>query len=402
MNFKVLALGAALGFAMALTPSCGTTKCSAANCGGCCSSDGTCVKTPNNAGNSSCGTTGNACIDCAKTNQVCNPATYQCGVAGTNGGTDGGSATCGGCLTSNGLCFEITSHTNCGANGSTCMACGIGQECVSGVCTSGDAGSTAAGAVGGACTLDSQCTAVPKTLTSPPYCKTTTDTGSATYKDGYCSRRCTANTDCGTTSGVQNLCIYYLGPNGEPDNFCLQGCGTVSTTCRDGYACYNFGDTMKPAGGCWLVDSVGKPPPVYDAGPGAVGNAGGACTTTAQCGSANNFFCIAAALPDGGPSGYPGGQCVGDCSLRLDPAWCGDGGACLPYLGPSDTRGQRIVWECSQGCNPAATAPNTCRPGYVCDVYNTTAGTCVPDCRNNFAGWCGTNSTCDATTGRCK
>ena len=82
MNFKVLALGALLGFAVAVVPSCGASKCSVANCKGCCSADGKCVADPANSDNSACGTQGNTCVDCAKTNQVCNKTTYQCGVTG--------------------------------------------------------------------------------------------------------------------------------------------------------------------------------------------------------------------------------------------------------------------------------------------------------------------------------
>jgi hypothetical protein len=324
-------------------------------------------------------------------------------VTGTGGGTADGGKTCGGCTTSTGLCLEVTNNTNCGINGSTCTACATGEYCTDGVCAAGDAG-ILPGAVGTTCTIDADCSAVPKTSTFPAFCKKQTLTGNASYAGGYCTRRCTQASDCGSSNGVPNVCTFFLGPNGEPDNLCLQGCGTAASQCRAGYGCYNFGSQAMPEGGCWLRTAAGNPPDVFDAGPGNPGNAGSACTTDRECGAAPFFGCNTAELPDGGPTGFPGGQCTGNCSLTINDNWCGDAGVCLPGLFLVDNLGPLVQWTCSQSCKPGVAG--ACRTGYVCEPFNATFASCSPDCRNNAATWCaethGSTSTCDSTTGLCK
>src|SRR5688572_2489009 len=70
MNFRMLALGASLGFLFAVVPSCGGgEKCGPSNCNsGCCDSDGKCVAT---VGDKACGASGNACVDCSAQSQTC-------------------------------------------------------------------------------------------------------------------------------------------------------------------------------------------------------------------------------------------------------------------------------------------------------------------------------------------
>ncbi len=399
MNFKVLALGALLGFAVAVVPSCGASKCSVANCKGCCSADGKCVADPANSDNSACGTQGNTCVDCSKTNQVCNKTTYQCGVTGTGGGGGDGGSTCGGCTTNNGLCLERTDTTNCGANGSVCKACAVGEYCTNGACTPPDAG-IVAGSLGTACKLDSECTGITLASGYLAFCKKQTIPGNVEYKDGYCTRRCLGATQCVSTGTSNNICPFFLGAAGEAENICMRGCNN-NGDCRTGYACVNFGSSTQPLNGCWVLQSDGGLPDVYDAGPPSMATAGSACTGNAECGPAPFFYCVPELRSDGGATGFPGGQCNGECTLNTNDEFCGDAGICLPYLGGQDQRGPYITWQCGQRCTPGAPNPG-CRTGYVCDQFNTqTFGTCVPDCRGNPVNVCGTG-TCAPATGLCQ
>ncbi len=398
MNFKVLALGALLGFAVAVAPSCGASKCSVANCKGCCSTDGKCVADPDNGNNTSCGTQGNACADCAKTNQVCNKSTYQCGVTGEGGGSGDSGVACGGCTLPSGLCYETPTFSNCGSSGEACKTCNTGEYCNAGVCTPPDAG-TVPGSVGEPCTLDSQCTGVPMETGYQAFCKKTTSHGGTVFKDGYCTRRCLGAAACGATT-AGNVCAYGLGTYGEIENICVKSCAT--TPCREGYACLNFGSTSAPRPACWVLQGDGGLPDAFDAGAGNPNGAGGACSTDTDCGNNPLLGCVPEVLPDGGVTGAPGGQCYGDCTLSLSDNWCGDGGSCLPYAFQGGTRGPLILFQCGQDCNPAAGAPVTCRTGYLCQPYpnNPTFGTCTADCRPNPTAVCG-GATCD-TTGFCK
>ena len=401
MNLKIFALGAVLGLAVAIAPSCGAaSKCSVSNCKGCCSGDGKCVADPNNANNTSCGTQGNACVDCSKTNQVCNKSSYQCGVTGTGGGDgqDSGIA-CGGCTTPTGLCLENVSFTNCGANGSACVPCQTGQYCSNGACQTPDAGAVTGG-IGAACTQDSECNGVKVEPGYTAFCKKQSEPGGLQYKGGYCTRRCTGNESCGMSAG--NLCLTGGGARGELENICLKNC-TGPSSCRDGYACYQFGTTAS----CWIVQADGGIPERFDAGNPNPSAAGAACTTNAQCGGDTNLSlgCNGATLPDGGPTGYWGGQCAGNCSISLSDSWCGDGGTCLGYITNSGTpAGPLILFFCGEKCNPKA-ATTTCRADYVCDPYGdpstATNGSCTPDCRKNPALICQQAAQCNGTTGLC-
>src|SRR6516164_1959880 len=124
MKFRALALGAAIGFVAALVPSCQKTACGPSNCAGCCDSTGACVKTPNNGNNTTCGASGNACIDCTKTTMTCN-SQCKCASGGTGGGAGGGGGSgscspsnCTGCCAGN-TCIPLTAETatNCGKSG---------------------------------------------------------------------------------------------------------------------------------------------------------------------------------------------------------------------------------------------------------------------------------------------
>src|SRR5438477_446333 len=92
MNLRALALGVTIGFLAAVIPSCsggGGGACSAANCSGCCSGN-TCVKPTDNAKNTTCGTAGQACKDCASFGQNCTTS-FACSGGAVGGGAGGGS-----------------------------------------------------------------------------------------------------------------------------------------------------------------------------------------------------------------------------------------------------------------------------------------------------------------------
>lgn len=50
-----------------------------------------CVKKPDNGLNTTCGSAGNACVNCAESGSTCNPSTNTCANGGTGGGSGGGT-----------------------------------------------------------------------------------------------------------------------------------------------------------------------------------------------------------------------------------------------------------------------------------------------------------------------
>lgn len=119
----------------------GTTVCSTTTCTGCCDARGVCVNAPDNRLDSSCGSNGFSCADCARFGSVCtliDGANYGC-FRSTGGGAAGGS-TAGG-STSGGSTAGGSSAGGSTAGGSTAGGSTAGGS------TGG--GSTAGGAGGG-------------------------------------------------------------------------------------------------------------------------------------------------------------------------------------------------------------------------------------------------------------
>lgn len=394
MNIRAIFLGTVIGFIIAVVPSCSGTKCAASNCAGCCDAKGQCVKSPSNSNNTTCGTQGNACADCTKlaTPTTCNTSTFTCG-SGSGGGTGGSGGSCDGCkLPSSGNCVSLanTSVVNCGIAGATCAACNSGQQCVNGACQTPDAG-TPVGGVGDKCTSDSQCNRVPG---GKGFCKKTMVPAGTVYQDGYCSKRCTAQADCG--SG--NYCAYWMGPVGELENICYKGCDpNVTGACRTGYDCTDISLSSTVRNSCFPTAAA-----AFDAGPGNDGPAGGPCVDDTACGPAPYFNCIPEAT-DAGPTGFTGGSCSGDCSMTLSDTWCGDAGICLPYVVAQDSRGSLVSWLCGQSCTPGGANNGGCRTNYVCEEFGQAGsgfGSCTPDCRTAPTGFC--SNSCDTATGLCQ
>jgi hypothetical protein len=400
MNYKALTLGAALGFVLALSHACGGggEKCDAASCPtGCCDSAGECITRTTEV---QCGTSAQACGVCATgwscVAGVCTPP--------PGGGTDGG---CGPSTNPNGCCSSLgveqpgTAITSCGSGGGLCQDCtlygyscfdpdGTGPQLRS--CRLSDGG-TPGGGIGSACTSASQCTSVPVTNTANRICKTQSTFGNLTYPEGYCTRRCYADSHC----GASGLCIYGIGVFGEGDNICLQRCAS-DAECRSGYGCVNFGTTADPLRACWVIPPDGGTVyEIVDAGPGAnAGVMGGPCAADTQCEPPADGFCIPEAF-DGGATGYTGGSCTAECTYGGDP-YCGTGGVCVLYLFVStNSELGQIAGLCEAACAPSST---TCRTGYYCASLSASAGYCSPRCDVVGVG-CPQGYTCNTTTGMC-
>jgi hypothetical protein len=98
-------------------------------------------------------------------------------------------------------------------------------------------------------------------------------------------------------------------------------------------------------------------------------------------------FCLSSLLPDGGQSGYGTGDCVADCSMVIDDAWCNgeplhgpvDGGAHCDTFSYDNASGIPVVrYLCKTGCATNA----DCKPGYQCVGYGSSVGVCDPRCDN--------------------
>ena len=430
----------------------GAATCNASNCAGCCS--GTACIQPTQTNVVNCGTGGQLCVTCSG-NQRCisgictTPGTGGGSggglgggagggsgggsAGGAGGGSGGGSAGGTGGGTAGGSGGGAAGGTGGGAAGGTGggAAGGTGGGAAGGT-GGGAAGGTGGGAAGGAgggsaggagggggtvfydggigapCTSAANCPNVPTVAGGgPTFCKTSslvwTEQGGQgtgyTYPGGFCTRRCTSSTQCGSNA----RCMYYLGFLGEAENICMPTC--ASTGCRPGYICVDFGNTTV-IDACIVASADGGIPPLWDAGRPANDNVmGGACTTDTACQPPLMGWCISPSglLPDGGASPYVGGSCSGDCTMSTFDDFCGPTtGACLPAA-YSTAQGPLVFWSCERYCDPAATSTG-CRTQYQCEqVYTSDPnyGYCFPRCTNPNFGACPTGTTCQTSSGKC-
>jgi hypothetical protein len=383
MNFKALSLGALLGFAVAMSPSCGPTAavCDATTCAiGCCdATSGQCVVATTST---QCGSGGNVCVSCPA-GSTCSAGT--CTAIPDAGPVDAGA--CGphnhtGCCTASDIKLPGTVFTNCGSGGADCKPCAQGQACVDvdgnpntfgGACQQPDAGPTVP--YGIACASDGECV---DAGIANGICKLQTNPGGAPYTGGYCTKLCpNGNSDCGN-SGV----CAAAPTGGEDDNICMDKC-TSNAQCRSpGYACYTS------IGVCWI-----SPFPAFDAGVAPDNLIGSACTAEGDCEDNGNFkpgLCQPETV-DGGATGWNGGYCLADCGGGA--AVCGNTAICI---GVTQTQA-----FCFDRCSAAGTGQSDCRPDYVCDNYffpdggSPADGFCWPNCNN--PGWaCAQGQTCGA------
>lgn len=365
--------------AVLLPPSCGKSipsPCSS-SCAGCCNAAGECV---NNETDTQCGRGGAMCSNCVSQGSKCDLAAHQC-----LGPSDGGScgATCPGCCF-NGICLPFSAQVrmSCGAGGEACRSCSSEEKCAMGMCVPEPPSVT-----GNPCMSDGEC----GSLGDGGECRKLTSTQRYSYPGGYCTKPCMSSSACAHDA----ICVRVNGE--ESDALCMPQCSEPNTfsTCREGYLCVGF--TVGAGGACWLLE-----PFLPDAGP-PLEKTGQSCMTSTMCNSTATpngaGFCIPETLRDGGPSGFTGGYCTGDCTM--DPRVCGsDGGAVCVPAGPQS-------YLCEKSCAGPQQGQSDCRPGYVCYGYSvrtpdggsrpSPTGVCQPNC-NVMGGLfaCAPGAYCDA------
>lgn len=347
-----------------LTAGC-PSVCSA-TCDGCCTASGLCQTVSASQSDTQCGRNGARCVNCAASGSSCSvEALCQAPVPPSDGGTSCSSGTCAGCCsgtTTNSVCVTAPSATNCGAKGSVCISCAVGEACVEGACKKqSDAGLVQR--IGDACRGDADC----EGLGDGVVCRRKTSTGSATYTSGYCTKVCADETEC----PVGSSCIDLQPGYGETESLCLRRCSVApGDGCRSpGYACYSLGPGLAA---CWL-----SPLPPLDAGPPA-DRIGSGCMTHADCRNPPvDGVCFPDTLPDGGLSSFVGGYCSAPCT---DSAHCAsDGGArCFEFV-----QAGKMATSCLQACSTPGTGRGECRSGYVCLPLRLADGGVDP------VGWCG-------------
>lgn len=401
MNVRALALGALVGFVVAFAPACSPPKCGPQNCDGCCDSKGTCVKKPNNNNNTTCGSAGNACVDCAASASTCNSATSTCGTAvtgggggSTGGGTGGGTATCDGCRLSPTSCsppqLSATSTTNCGLGGVACVMCGAGELCTNGVCGTPPSMKR----VGDACLTDVECQGSGAGALGPTaICKQMTTSGNGTYAGGYCTVRCgTAGTSCPGGS----TCVGLLPQYGEADTFCWDNCSGTDRCRTPGYECYQIGN----GNSCWI-----DPIPPVDAGVPA-DKVGNACSSTAECINPPETGGVCLSREANYDWTAAGGYCSKTGCISNDECSADGGSFCI---GLTEDDPNLCVQKCADSSDGGQ---STCRNGFVCEGYVTRLadggiqpsadGFCVPPpapIPTSIGEACATNLDCSVPTG---
>lgn len=300
--------------------------------------------------------------------------------------------------------LNSTSDINCGSGGVACFSCGIREACINGACVAVDAGLS--GRIGDPCRTASDCDKVLNGYSGgPAFCKTAAmvvdginpPTAGFAYPGGYCTRRCYGSTQCDPGS-----CVTTLGRYGDGENICLASCKYFP--CRPGYFCLDFGTAAAPDPLCVVAGADGGAPERWDAGlpmPSVV--IGASCSADSACRPPDNGVCRAA-LPDGGPAGFPGGFCSASCTMAIDDAWCGgDAGLCTGYV-QAWPDGPEVHRVCERKCNPQLGSAE-CRPEYYCvrlyQYWYPTLGRCVARCTYPGVN-CPTYQTCNATTGECQ
>lgn len=355
MNVRALTFGALIGFVVAFAPSCSPPKCGPATCGGCCDAKGACVKDPNNKLNTTCGSVGNACVDCSASSAICNTTTLTCGTGtGAGGGGGGGGATgggggtmCDGCtLPMTGTCIALsrTSVINCGRDNARCVACASGELCTNGVCEVPMQNKT----VGSSCSTDAECQAG---LGANGICKLMTTSGNGAYTGGYCTVRCTAPSQCPSGSSCVGLNPAY----GEADTFCWDNCSTADRCRTPGYDCYSLGTFSA----CWL-----DPIPPLDAGTPA-DKIGNACTGTADCINPPETGGVCLTREFNYNWTGAGGYCSKEGCISNEECSTDAGALCIGF---TENDPNLCVQKCADSSDGGQ---STCRNGYVCEQYVT-------------------------------
>jgi hypothetical protein len=363
MKLKALSLGAAIGFILATVASCGTPagNCGPNNCTGCCNA-GTCVA-PDKLTDSTCGSSGNACTNCAASSQTCNMTTKSCigsvatggGTSGTGGGTSGTgggtSSTGGGTSSTGGGTAGGSMGTGGGMSGLmpcdfTAPNCPAGSECLL-----NDVNGTAGKCVPGQCSVVVQDCTAPNTkcIVGP-------------VPDGGLARQCAP---------------FQLGDGGVNEGAACTP--AVADPCQKGAQC--IGSTASNAT-CRRYCA-----PISGCGPGSECNLG--ITFTLMSGPTNELHLVCSPITACDPYTQMPCQAMEACQLYRSgaPAGCLPSG---PVMGGGQCSGSNlcargfqcvvsgvggVMGNCRAFCNLDGGAP-ACTAGMCQNLMNSGTGAC--------------------------
>lgn len=297
---------------------CGTTRCDASNCSGCCVGD----KCLTGETATACGTGGVQCASCAGS-QEC-----RLGASGRRqcaGESTCGPQNCGGCCTPQGTCVTGNDTTACGQGGQACDACSASELCV---------------AVG----LPNARTCQPEPTCGPANCA------------GCCvGNQCVVSTTpaaCGANGSACTAC--GAGLRCSPQGTCVSGGECTAATC----------------GGCCVGDicAVGTQQTACGAG-------GDLCLNCANLTPARVCQSGACQVPACGPTTCPNGCCSGNtCVVGTQDNACGPtGGAACTDCAASNRLCQNR--QCVEKCGPSSCG-GCCRANNSCNVSGTDNAAC--------------------------
>jgi hypothetical protein len=265
----------------------------------------------------------------------CTTGCYNTTECGTGGTCIGATTTASGGNGTRGLCYAACSSSADCRDGYRCIG-SLGTPLTTptatpvGTCQVAPAtDKLAPGVVGSMCGADTDCSGGSCTMTGI----------GVTFPGGYCSGRCLADSDCGST-GVCNAGL------GGAAGTCYRKCDSDSDCARDGYRC------RAPAT-IGMADPNAVKQCVAGAKPLADGVVGSACLADGDCGGAA-MSCRAQTAAIRGMA-FPGGYCTQGCA---DDSDCGAGGVC--------TGG--FAGVATGTCYKTCTAASDCRDGYSCST----------------------------------
>jgi uncharacterized protein (DUF2141 family) len=174
---------------------------------------------------------------------------------------------------------------------------------------------------------------------------------------------------------------------------CVLGCMEVGgLTCTGGNTCDPSTGRCMPPQGCASDSACGAPAAICEAS---------ACVP--GCGMAGGISCGAGTVCDNatGRCRPLAGPCTSDAACGPPNQVC-EGGQCVP--GCSQVGGLQCsgATQCNNGSGRCDPLPNpTCMDDAQCNAPSTICqnGACVPGCASSG---CGTNLTCNMTSGRCE
>ncbi len=298
--------------------SCGTTKCDATNCDGCCVGD-KCL--PGDVA-SACGAKGAQCDACAA-GQICRA------VGGGGGQCEGtsqcGPQNCGGCCNKAGQCVIGTDTTACGKQGQSCDACASDEICV------------------------------PDGQPNARTCQPQQTCGPANCPGCCVGNQCVVSTTplaCGTNGQACKTC----GPN--------QVCNALGE-CVAGSVC-----NPATCAGCCVGDicAVGSQQ-------NACGSGGALCQNCSNQNPPRVCQSGSCQVPACGPATCPNGCCSGNtCVVGNQDNACGPtgGGACTDCSASNKVCQGR---QCIDKCGPGNCA-GCCRPNNTCDTLGIDNNSC--------------------------